>query len=226
MGKRSSLNEKNQEAAGTDWFLDAPQGVEHIAAQLPAAIYVLDCDANVVWLSREWLSITGLTVEESRSAGLLSPVHPDDALAVSSVKNTLFAESKAKALSAQPISLAYRIQNRTGSITRVVDRISVTVNASGDFVGYAGVIVEFEGSVQVDCVSDCKRLLQLSKRELQVAKCLVAGLANKAVARSLGISVRTVEAHRARLMKKLGLRSVAELVRLSLEDERAGGSGG
>lgn len=46
---------------------------------------------------------------------------------------------------------------------------------------------------------------------------IVAGCSSKAIAHALGISPRTVDIHRARLMRDLGVRHVAEVVRLALE---------
>jgi len=59
-------------------------------------------------------------------------------------------------------------------------------------------------------------LSKLSKREVEVLLLLVQGKQNKVVARELGISPRTVEVHRARIMQRLGVTSFAELVRLSV----------
>jgi two-component system response regulator FixJ len=56
----------------------------------------------------------------------------------------------------------------------------------------------------------------LSPRERQVLEALVAGQPNKVIAFDLGISVRTVEVHRARMMERLGVRQFAEAVRLSV----------
>jgi PAS domain S-box-containing protein len=56
----------------------------------------------------------------------------------------------------------------------------------------------------------------LSPRERQVLTRIVAGAANKVIAHRLGISDKTVEKHRASLMKKMNARSVAELVRVSM----------
>lgn len=58
------------------------------------------------------------------------------------------------------------------------------------------------------------RLSTLSARELEVAQLLASGLANKVVAARLGISVRTVEVHRANVMEKTGCKSLPDLVRL------------
>ena len=56
----------------------------------------------------------------------------------------------------------------------------------------------------------------LTPRETEVMRSIVDGNANKQIAYDFGISVRTVEVHRARLMKKLGARSVSDLVRMVL----------
>ena len=57
---------------------------------------------------------------------------------------------------------------------------------------------------------------QLTERETQILRAVVAGKPNKQIARELDISMKTVEAHRARLMKKLNARSAADLVRVAL----------
>ena len=59
-------------------------------------------------------------------------------------------------------------------------------------------------------------LANLTKRETEVLKLLVKGDQNKVVARKLGISPRTVEVHRSRIMQRLGAKSFAELVRMTV----------
>jgi FixJ family two-component response regulator len=56
------------------------------------------------------------------------------------------------------------------------------------------------------------RIALLTPRENEVMQRVVRGQANKVIAMDLGVSQRTVELHRARVMRKLKLRSVAELV--------------
>ncbi len=61
-----------------------------------------------------------------------------------------------------------------------------------------------------------ERLGLLTERERQVLDLLVAGKPNKLIAYELSISPRTVEIHRARVMEKMGVRSLADLVRMTL----------
>jgi PAS domain S-box-containing protein len=65
------------------------------------------------------------------------------------------------------------------------------------------------------------RMEALTDRERDVMRHVVAGDANKVVARRLGLSIKTIEKHRSSLMKKLHVRSVPELVRLALLIENA-----
>ncbi len=65
-----------------------------------------------------------------------------------------------------------------------------------------------------------KRLKQLSPREFEIAKLIVAGKPSKVIASALGISEKTVDVHRHKIMKKVSLRSVAELVQLWLDTKQ------
>ncbi len=53
-------------------------------------------------------------------------------------------------------------------------------------------------------------------REIEIIRLLAEGKSNKEIATSLGIAVRTVETHRARIMLKLGLHSLAELIHYAI----------
>jgi len=61
-----------------------------------------------------------------------------------------------------------------------------------------------------------QRFESLTPREKQVLDLIVDGAANKVIAIDLGLSERTVEIHRAKVMEKMGARSVAHLVKLRM----------
>lgn len=66
------------------------------------------------------------------------------------------------------------------------------------------------------------RLAALTQRERDILDAIAAGLGNKAIARRLDLSPRTVEVHRANLMRRSGATSVAELLRLRFMAETGG----
>jgi FixJ family two-component response regulator len=60
-----------------------------------------------------------------------------------------------------------------------------------------------------------RRIATLTSREREVMGCVVAGRLNKQIAAELGTVEKTIKVHRGRMMEKMGVRNVADLVRLS-----------
>jgi two-component system, LuxR family, response regulator FixJ len=77
----------------------------------------------------------------------------------------------------------------------------------------------WEGALQAARLR--QRLARLTQRERQVMQHVVAGLHNREIAVELGISPRTVEVYKARMMDKLDVQRVADLVRLAVRTEAA-----
>lgn len=67
-----------------------------------------------------------------------------------------------------------------------------------------------------------RRLEHLTQREREVLDLIIVGKLNKQIADVLGISIKTVEVHRARVMEKMGAHSLAELVQHVVTVEPAG----
>lgn len=59
----------------------------------------------------------------------------------------------------------------------------------------------------------------LTAREREIIQLLAEGRSNKAAASTLGVSVKTIEAHRANIMKKLHLRTISDLVRYAIRNK-------
>jgi two-component system, LuxR family, response regulator FixJ len=95
-------------------------------------------------------------------------------------------------------------------------------------IGAANVLEKpFQAQALIDAITSCerapsssekssavtRRFAELSPREREVLDRLVLGLQNKLIGYELGISHRTVEIHRANIMKKTGVGSLSELIR-------------
>jgi two-component system response regulator FixJ len=86
----------------------------------------------------------------------------------------------------------------------------------GDDALLGSIETAFERETGLDTADAVRRVATLSARERDVLDGLLAGRSNKVIAYDLGISVRTVEVHRARMMERLGLRQLAEVIRLGV----------
>jgi len=74
-----------------------------------------------------------------------------------------------------------------------------------------------------DCIAGLRRALaSMTAREYEVMQHVVAGMSNKSLAEQLGVSDRTIEVHRARVMKKMGAASLPDLVRKHSQCQEAG----
>jgi two-component system response regulator FixJ len=75
---------------------------------------------------------------------------------------------------------------------------------------------------QADRAAATERVAGLTPREREVFELVTAGKLNKVIAYDLGLSARTVEIHRARVMEKTGAKSLSELVRIKVALETQG----
>ena len=103
---------------------------------------------------------------------------------------------------------------KTGALDfllKPADETSVLSTAAAAIAGHVAALAH--ASEQSEIAS---RLSRLSTRERQVMEAVIVGRLNKQIAADLGITEKTVKAHRARVMEKLEIRSVAVLVRLCI----------
>jgi two-component system, LuxR family, response regulator FixJ len=111
------------------------------------------------------------------------------------------------------VSLAVRAM-RAGAVDFIEKPFAV--DAILDSLGAAGSRLTASDERDAAAIAAEGKLTLLSQREREVLDGLLAGLPNKSIAYDLAISPRTVEIHRARVMGKMGARSLPELVRLAL----------
>lgn len=96
-------------------------------------------------------------------------------------------------------------------------RTAVRAVHGGDSYFGATAAAVLAGALGASRQADPDPLDLLTDRELEVLELIASGHSNKEMASLLGISRRTVETHRENLMNKLGIRSIAGLTRLALE---------
>ena len=109
---------------------------------------------------------------------------------------------------------AFDFVEKPFSNNALVDRIELALQASADTL-----------SRQREAAARARLQGELTEREREVMRLIVAGRPNKLIADALGISVRTVEVHRARVFDKMGVRSAVELANLLRADSGAADPG-
>lgn len=124
-----------------------------------------------------------------------------------------------KELSERKISVPIVMISGQGDIATAVEAMR---SGAGDFIEKPFKPDDLESAVERAAASMPDRrqppptLANLSSREIEVLELLVAGDANKVIAYKLGISQRTVEVHRARIMERVGVKTFAELIRKAI----------
>jgi DNA-binding CsgD family transcriptional regulator len=113
---------------------------------------------------------------------------------------------------------------RTGMLTRALELVDACVMEAQSIVDEQPVLTieapEAVGGASVSWTRNANGASRkwLSEREREIVRQLAESKSNKEVASALGISVRTAETHRARIMMKLELRSLSDLVRYAVRN--------
>ena len=107
---------------------------------------------------------------------------------------------------------------RTAFRSQAVDFLEKPFDSAQLFAAIETAFALEEQRIQTDDSRrrDSAKLERLTAREREVLEHAVQGLHAKEIAAALGISPRTVEVHKTRIMEKLGVRNVAELVRFAI----------
>ena len=104
------------------------------------------------------------------------------------------------------------IISKTCSCEELVNAINI-IHRGGTYFSGEAVWLTMQNSRSC---SEEQEMSGLSERQIEVLICVVAGKENKEIADFLNISVRTVESHRAQLMRRLSMHTIPELTRYAL----------
>lgn len=185
-----------------------------LAAASPAGIYRTNPDGECTWVNDKWIEMTGCSFDDAMGHGWQRAIHPEDF-------DRLMAEWNGLPVAGGLFCSEYRYRRPDGTVRWVLGRASEERDNAGKLLGFIGVAVDITEIRQRAAatirkpVSAAKK--ELSRREFEVARFLVDGRTNRQIALKLDISVRTVEAHRAQLMRKLRLKSIVGLVRFAMD---------
>jgi len=208
---------------------NAPPSVKANGDPSPATIFVIDDDPTLLATMRELLSLNGRAVETySSSETFLETYSP-------SRKGCLIVDAQMQGMDG--LALLERLKHEGSSLPAIMitgyGDVSMAVRAmkagAVDFIEKPIRADELIASIEsaLDRTQDsgkrsawhaaaAKRIADLTPREHQIMELVLAGHPSKNIAADLCVSQRTVENHRAAIMKKTGSKSIPALIRLAL----------
>jgi PAS domain S-box-containing protein len=183
-----------------------------LADQAPFPVWCSGTDALRSFVNRAWLEFRGRTPEQDLGNGWTEGVHPDD--------RDLSIEAYIKSFAGrQPFHVEYRLQRADGAYTWVEDHALPRNHADGSFAGYVGMVQDITGRKRGVFTADqesARLVFALTERERQVLVLIADGKSTKEAAASLGISYKTADSHRSRILEKLGVHETASMVRYAI----------
>jgi len=183
-----------------------------LADSAPMMIWMSGPNALCTYFNQAWLKFRGRSLEQELGNGWTEGLHPDD--------RDLRLEAYLKAFSArQPFRVQYRLRRADREFFWVEDSGVPRFEEDGAFAGFIGVAVD---------ISDRKRglfapneesvrmVFALTEREREVLVLIAEGKSTKETAARLGISYKTADSHRSRILEKLGVHETASMVRYAI----------
>jgi len=158
----------------------------------PLMIWISGADAMCTFFNRAWLEFRGRKIEQEMGNGWTEGLHPDD-------RNHCL-ETYLKAFSARhPFRLQYRVQRANGEYCWIENAGVPMIEPDSVFAGFMGIAVD---------VSDrWRRVFTPDEESVRIVFALTA---------SLGISYKTADSHRSRVLEKLGVHETASMVRYAI----------
>ncbi len=151
------------------------------------------------------IELVGKVVKQSSSIRpVILSMHNDDAYILKSVEAGAYGYLLKDATREEILSALHTVKNGEKYFNPAV--AAVIVN------GYLSQVQKVEKA------SESRKTL-LSKKEKEVLRLLVEGMSSRQIADRLDLSVRTVDNHRANMMRRLQVHNAAELVKLALEEK-------
>lgn len=190
----------------------AEQRFRTIADASPAMIWMAGPDALHTYFNPSWLEFRGRTLEEETGNGWTEGLHQDD--------KSLCLETFLKSFSArQRFRMQYRMRAANGEYAWLESTGAPLFNDNAEFAGYIGSASDVSGNRRGYFTPDddsVRMVFSLTERERQVLVLIADGRSTKEAAARLGISYKTADSHRSRILEKLGIHETASMVRYAI----------
>jgi PAS domain S-box-containing protein len=179
-----------------------------VADASPLMIWIADIDGLRTFSNKTWLEFRGRTSQQELGSGWTEGIHSEDA-------DRCLREYRTDCAGHRAFRLDYRISAADGSYPLVEQSGHPWFVSSGRPGGYVGRLTVV-GKSEERIRAAVRDLTILSIRERQVLTFIARGFAIKEVAKQLGISYKTADAHRSRILTKLGVHKTASVVRFAV----------
>ena len=183
-----------------------------LADAAPVMIWMSAPDALCTYFNRAWLEFRGRTLDEEAGNGWTEGLHPDD--------RDLCLDTYLKAFGArQPLHMRYRLRRADGEYSWVEVAGMPRFEDGGTFAGFMGSAIDISDRKRGIFTPDqqsVRLVLSLTERERQVLVLIAQGKSTKEAASQLGISYKTADSHRSRILEKLGVHETASMVRYAI----------
>jgi PAS domain S-box-containing protein len=190
----------------------AEQRFSTLANASPAMIWMAGPDGLHSYFNPAWLEFRGRSLEAEIGNGWTDGLHADD--------RDLCLETYSKAFTArQRFRMQYRISGSNGEFQLVESCGSPVFGEADHYMGFIGSISGLgwhQRSYFTPDAESVRLVLSLTDRERQVLVLIAGGKSTKAAAMQLGISYKTADSHRSRILEKLGVHETASMVRYAI----------
>jgi PAS domain S-box-containing protein len=189
----------------------AEEYLRELLESAPVMVWTSGTDAMCSFFNRAWLEFRGRRMDEEMGNGWTEGLHPDD--------RDLCLETYLKAFSArQAFRVQYRLQKANGDYSWV-ENTGTPRFRDGSFIGFTGTALDISDRRRRAFTPDeqsVRMVFSLTERERQVLVLIADGKSTKEAASTLGISYKTADSHRSRILEKLGVHETASMVRYAI----------
>jgi PAS domain S-box-containing protein len=182
-----------------------------LADAAPVMIWVAGPDASCTYFNKTWLEFRGRSLEQEMGKGWAEGLHPEDRDLCVTIHLRCFQAR-------QGFRMQYRLQRADGEY-RWVEATGVPRHEDNEFCGFLGSAADVTNRRDAVSVPDeraIQAVFSLTERERQVLALIAEGRTTKEAAQHLGISYKTADSHRSRILEKLSVHETASMVRIAI----------